>query len=243
MASTDSIPIPKKNTALRIRVFISDASGTPVSAFTNPISTVSKDDAAFVTCTNQVTYVGNGYGYIDLTAGEMNCDGVVFCFQCTEGSYQVEICPEEAGDIRVNATQCNGTNLTSRDIGASVLLSSGTGTGQLDFTSGVVKSNVTQLNSVANAAARLALSANQIIPGTVDTVTNTHTPTTTVFEADDITEATTSHYNGRIIIFTTGALAGQATAISAYSNIGGIGHFTVVAMTEAPANNDTFVIV
>lgn len=37
-----------------------------------------------------------------------------------------------------------GTALTGRDIGASVLLSTGTGTGQLDFTSGVVKANVTQ---------------------------------------------------------------------------------------------------
>jgi len=38
----------------------------------------------------------------------------------------------------------SGTAQTARDIGASVLLSSGTGTGQLDFTSGVVKANATQ---------------------------------------------------------------------------------------------------
>lgn len=44
------------------------------------------------------------------------------------------------GDIQRMA----GTALTARDIGASVLLSSGTGTGQLDFTSGVTKANVTQ---------------------------------------------------------------------------------------------------
>jgi hypothetical protein len=39
----------------------------------------------------------------------------------------------------------SGTAQTARDIGASVLLSSGTGTGQLDFTSGVVKSNLAQI--------------------------------------------------------------------------------------------------
>lgn len=44
----------------------------------------------------------------------------------------------------VNATKIGGTTQTGRDIGASVLLSTGTGTGQLDFTSGVVKSNTTQ---------------------------------------------------------------------------------------------------
>lgn len=44
----------------------------------------------------------------------------------------------------VNTTKIGGTTQTARDLGASVLLSSGTGTGQLDFTSGVVKANVTQ---------------------------------------------------------------------------------------------------
>lgn len=49
----------------------------------------------------------------------------------------------------VNATKMSGTSLTGRDIGASVLLSAGSGTGQLDFTSGVVKGNVTQLLGTA----------------------------------------------------------------------------------------------
>jgi hypothetical protein len=77
----------------------------------------------------------------------------------------------------------------------------------------------------------------------VDTVTNTHTPTTTEFQADDITEATADHYNGRIVIFTSGVLQNQATDITDYVAVGGIGQFTVTAMTEAPANDDTFVIV
>jgi hypothetical protein len=86
-------------------------------------------------------------------------------------------------------------------------------------------------------------STGQIITATVDTVTNTHTPTTTEFQADDITEATADHYNGRVVIFTSGSLTGQATSISDYEAVGGIGQFTVVAMTEAPANNDTFIII
>ena len=90
---------------------------------------------------------------------------------------------------------------------------------------------------------QLLKSAGQIISGTVDTVTNTHTPTTTEFQADDITEATTDHYKSRIVIFTSGALSGQAAAITSYSQVGGIGQFTVTAMTEAPANDDTFIIV
>jgi hypothetical protein len=79
------------------------------------------------------------------------------------------------------------------------------------------------------------------VHGTVDTAA--FTPTTTEFEADDITEATPDHYNGRIVIFTSGALSGQATDITDYALSGANGHFTVTALTEAPGNNDTFDIV
>lgn len=43
----------------------------------------------------------------------------------------------------------SGTAITARDIGLSVLLSTGTGTGQLDFTSGVVKANLAQILATA----------------------------------------------------------------------------------------------
>ena len=52
--------------------------------------------------------------------------------------------PEGMQNPTVNVSHINEQSQTARDIGASVLLSSGTGTGQLDFTSGVVKANVTQ---------------------------------------------------------------------------------------------------
>lgn len=50
---------------------------------------------------------------------------------------------------RVDVIKLNGTSQTARDIGASVLLSTGTGTGQLDFTSGVVKANLAQILGTA----------------------------------------------------------------------------------------------
>ncbi len=46
---------------------------------------------------------------------------------------------------RVDVLKINGTSQTARDLGANVLLSSGAGTGQLDFTSGIVKSNYVQI--------------------------------------------------------------------------------------------------
>lgn len=106
--------------------------------------------------------------------------------------------------------------------------------------SGKMDSDVTAINSNTTAAANLALSAGQIVTFTVDT--GTFSSTTTQFECDDVTEATADHYNGRIVIFTSGALAGQATSISDYSLEGSNGRFTVVALTEAPANDVTGII-
>ncbi len=51
--------------------------------------------------------------------------------------------------LDANASQLGGTSQTGRDVGASVLLSSGTGAGQLDFTSGVVKANLAQILGTA----------------------------------------------------------------------------------------------
>lgn len=51
--------------------------------------------------------------------------------------------------LNVSTKYIGGTLQTARDLGASVLLSAGTGTGQLDFTSGVVKSNLAQILGTA----------------------------------------------------------------------------------------------
>ena len=113
--------------------------------------------------------------------------------------------------------------------------------GRLDLLVDAVKAVTDALT--AASAAKLASSAGQILVCLVDTLANPHTPTTTEFQSDTITEATADHYNGRVIIFVTGALAGQATDIVDYVAVGGIGQFTTAALTEAPANNDGFVIV
>lgn len=49
----------------------------------------------------------------------------------------------DANTVKVGPSG-SGTAQTARDVGASVLLSTGTGTGQLDFTAGVVKCNAVQ---------------------------------------------------------------------------------------------------
>lgn len=54
-----------------------------------------------------------------------------------------------------NTVALAGTAQTGRDIGASVLLSSGTGTGQISFTSGIVGANAVQVSGDSAVADRL----------------------------------------------------------------------------------------
>lgn len=109
------------------------------------------------------------------------------------------------------------------------------------FEIGVNPVNVLQVNSSASAATRLALGANAVLPGTVSNAVTS--PTTTLIPADDITEATADHFIGRVIIFTSGALQYQATVITDYALVSGEGRFTVDALTEAPSDGDTLIVV
>jgi len=55
-------------------------------------------------------------------------------------------------------------------------------------------------------------------------------------------EATADHYNGRNILFTSGALLGQMTDITDYALVSSEENFTVTTLTEAPADGDRFVV-
>lgn len=101
--------------------------------------------------------------------------------------------------------------------------------------------NIVAINDDTTAPVNLALSASEMQAGTVSH--DNTAATNTVFYSDDITEATADHYNGRLIVFTSGALQKQMTRITDYSLDTGEGKFTVDQLTEAPADNVTFLIV
>ncbi len=101
--------------------------------------------------------------------------------------------------------------------------------------------NVHSIGGVAQNATNFAAATSVMAVGTVDTTG--FTATTTELETSSITTAAANHWVGRNIIFSSGTLTQQATTISAYSLVGGRGHFTYTALTSAPANGVTFVIV
>jgi len=96
--------------------------------------------------------------------------------------------------------------------------------------------NVTSIGGSATAATNLSASAESIVSSSALTGTLSVTQMTT-----NLTEAADDHYNGRVVLWTSGALAGQGSDITDYD--GTTKMLTYTATTEAPANTDTFVIV
>jgi len=69
------------------------------------------------------------------------------------------------------------------------------------------------------------------------------TPTTTVFDTD-LTISEDDWCNDQFLVFTSGALAGEARKISDYDGTTNVGRITLsAATTSACSNNDTFVII
>ena len=114
---------------------------------------------------------GTGTGQLDFTSGVVKANAT----QILGGTIPT---PNTSGVPLVDTKYVGGTLQTARDIGASVLLSSGTGTGQLDITSGVVKANATQFaGQTITAAAGVTIpstiaSPTNITGGTITTATN-----------------------------------------------------------------------
>lgn len=98
-----------------------------------------------------------------------------------------------------------------------------------------LKADVTKIGGTAGAADNLEAAALGMQKGTVSTGSSTTLITT------NLTEATNDHYNGRIVEFTSGNLAGQVAQITDYN--GTSKNLTVSALTEAPGNGDNFIIV
>ena len=103
-----------------------------------------------------------------------------------------------------------------------------------------------QIAGVTAAATAQAAVAGVCQTGAVYNDGGTYAPTNSgalVFYSDTITEATADHYNGRVVIFTSGALQYQALAITDYEKVASYGKFTCSVATETPANGVTFVVV
>lgn len=96
--------------------------------------------------------------------------------------------------------------------------------------------NIDEISDDSTAPVRLEASAKTIVTGAAVAGTLSTTEMTT-----DLTEATNDHYNGRIIIWTSGVLKDQATNITDY--VGATKKLVYTAVTEAPSEGNSFVII
>ena len=95
--------------------------------------------------------------------------------------------------------------------------------------------DVGKINGSASAAAQLAKSSIGIVSGAAIAGTLSTTQMTT-----NLTETTDEHYTNRVILWTSGNLAGQLSDVTAYT--GATKLLTFTAVTEAPVATDKFVL-
>jgi hypothetical protein len=163
----------KQSTAATTRVGpILDSSGVEyASAVIGDLDIVKNGTGAAMASAATLTYAANGYYSLLFTTGNTDTLGRLD-ITINKSTYQMppksfEVLQATVFDALItNATTASGglgdiqrmagTVLTARDIGASVLLSTGTGTGQLDFTTGVVKANL-PANAINGAAFQLGV--------------------------------------------------------------------------------------
>lgn len=178
----------------------------------------------------QLSKAGAAYAQ-SATSGSLTHESVGF-YPCTLASGDFDTLGSLEMDVDVATALVVRREFLVVDVDAyNALMGSGNG----------LRANVMAINGSTAAAIRLALSAGQMVPFTVTNAGSS--PSATEFEASDVSTAGTDHYKGRSIVFTSGSLAGQMSSISAYSVVGGRGHFTVVALNAAPANAVTGLIV
>ncbi len=139
-------------------------------------------------------------------------------------------------DTLVTQVGTAGDGLTNIDLPNQTMDITGNLSGSVGSVTARVTANTDQISGDATSATNLSKSALGIEPGAAIAGTLSTTQMTT-----DLTEATDDHYNGRIIIFTTGVLKNQATDITDYT--GATKLLTYTALTEAPTATDEFVIV
>ena len=116
-----------------------------------------------------------------------------------------------------------------------------------DFDQSTQTVDIGKINGNATSASNLQKSTSQMVQGTVSS--SPVSPFTqlgfTYFHTSDVTYSEEDTFIGRLVIFTSGNLVGQATDITDYEQDTGTGkgYLQGTATTRPPANADTFIIV
>lgn len=191
-------------------------------------------DLAITATTGQVT-VGTNNDKTGYTASTVS-DKTGYSLTATTGlgNQTADITGNLSGSVgSVTGAVGSVTGHTAQTGDTYALANGATGFTAIDTVVDSIKVVTDALGSAA--ATKLAASMLGVESGAFE-----GTPSTTSMQTD-LAETTDSHYNGSVLIITSGAGAGQRTDITGYT--GATGTLTVTAVTTAPAAADTFVIV
>lgn len=151
---------PKTGDAANITAYVSKDYGS--------VTVLGDTSATEMDATN-----GKGYYLFDLTQAETNADTLLFSAKSSTSNIVVVGSPAAVftrppnfsltsidSNGRVDVIKLAGTTCTARDIGASVLLSSGTGTGQISLSSGLIRLSATGVADIVATALTESYSAD-----------------------------------------------------------------------------------
>lgn len=257
---------PKKNTAITIVFPIYDNDGDLVTAAAALDSEISGDGATFADATNEATEIATGSGIYQLvlTLGEMNFDRIAVITKTSTTDAKTAVnalftSTRQIDDVAFPLTSGNAIDVTA------------TGAVGVDFGNIEGTLDAANIGAAAITAAKFAadaINANALAADAVDEIWDEplvgHTTLATIgqvlnamgartgavndvgalagdFDVDGFTEATNAHFDGSRLVFTSGVLIGQSRIISVYTGAAQNCAFDR-AFTEAPADNDEFVI-
>lgn len=241
-----------KNVATKIALFAFDTTtgAAKTGDAANITAYVSKDYGTVTvlgdtSATEMDSTNAKGWYLFDVAQAETNADALLFTAKSSTSNIAIvgqyihttpnrftTLVIDTAGLADANAVKVGptgaGTAQTARDLGTSVLISSGTGTGQLSVTSGVIAANATQFaGQTITAAAGVTIPASiasptNITAGTITTATNlTNAPTAGDFTAVMKTSIGTA-VAASAVASVTGAVGSVTGAVgSVTGNVGG----------------------
>jgi hypothetical protein len=241
----------KQSTARNLMVFLVDSSDgkTGKTGLTLTI-TASKDGGAFASISPTVTERGSGWYNLALTAGHTDTLGDFACHITGSGAdpcdFKLPVEVERTGLLGAGAIQAIWDALTSAlttvgSIGKLIVTNLDAAMSSRSTYAGGDTSGTTTLLSRLSAAIAAKFAKSTL--GYLDVVVAAGSTVTTVVlnSSTGINGAAPSavddFYNGAVLFFITGALAGQRTSVSDY--VAATKTLTVVALTSAPSAGDT----
>lgn len=211
-----------KNTASQ-KIGAQLVSATDGSEFTGSVTVYVCGDAGTQAAgsvgSGACTHEGHGYHTYAPAQAETNYDLIAFTFV---GTGAITTTVQVYTSVNANVLSIAGTAQTARDLGASVLLSSGTGTGQVKLSSGYIAPN---WGDVGNPTTTVGLTGTTI--ATTQKVDVETIKTNPVVNAGTITFPT-----GATLASTTNITAGTMTTTTNLTNAPSAGDFTATMKTS-----------